>query len=149
MQVCDETSGLESLFEGVTVKPAVLHGDLWSGNIGGCQGQPCIYDPATYYGHHEAEWGMSWCASLGPSFWKGYRELIPEEPGFAQRRILYELYHKVRIPFLIALKSVVPFDKVYSVLDCFCIPIYLMVFECGSSIITTFLAAATTTMPAH
>ena len=94
-QVCDETSGLESLFEGVTVKPAVLHGDLWSGNIGGCQGQPCIYDPATYYGHHEAEWGMSWCASLGPSFWKGYRELIPEEPGFAQRRILYELYHKL------------------------------------------------------
>ena len=28
---------------------------------GGCEGEPCIYDPATYYGHHEAEWGMSWC----------------------------------------------------------------------------------------
>ena len=30
------------------------------GEAGGCEGQPCIYDPATYYGHHEAEWGMSW-----------------------------------------------------------------------------------------
>lgn len=33
-------------------------GDLWSGNIAAADGQPCIFDPATYYGHHEAEWGM-------------------------------------------------------------------------------------------
>lgn len=36
-------------------------GDLWSGNIAAVEGQPAIFDPATYYGHHEAEWGMSWC----------------------------------------------------------------------------------------
>eukprot|EP00965_Chrysotila_dentata_P124002 4098844-Pleurochrysis_carterae.AAC.2 len=39
--------------------------------------------------------GMSWCASLGPSFWEGYRELIPKDPGFADRAVLYELYHKL------------------------------------------------------
>jgi fructosamine-3-kinase len=38
----------------------VLHGDLWSGNIGSVDGQPSIFDPAVYYGHSEAEFGMSW-----------------------------------------------------------------------------------------
>ena len=35
------------------VQPAVLHGDLWSGNIGSADGQPTVFDPAVYYGHHE------------------------------------------------------------------------------------------------
>lgn len=35
------------------MKPSVLHGDLWSGNIGSVNGKPCIFDPAVYYGHHE------------------------------------------------------------------------------------------------
>ena len=77
------------------MKPATLHGDLWSGNIAGVRGEPAIFDPASYYGHHEAEWGMSWCASLGPKFWEGYRALIPEDRGFKQREPLYELYHKL------------------------------------------------------
>ena len=45
------------------MKPSVLHGDLWSGNIAAVDGKPCIFDPAVYYGHHEAEWGMSWHAA--------------------------------------------------------------------------------------
>ena len=89
------TNDLRSLFEGVEVRPSVLHGDLWSGNVAAVGGEPCIFDPASYYGHHEAEWGMSWCASLGPAFWEGYRELIPEDSGFRKRRALYELYHKL------------------------------------------------------
>ncbi len=90
------TDGLASLFEGVEVKPSVLHGDLWSGNIGGVgDGEPAIFDPAVYYGHHEAEWGMSWCASFPPLFWKGYREIIPKDDGFDERAVLYELYHKL------------------------------------------------------
>lgn len=31
---------LESLFNGVEVKPSVLHGDLWSGNMASVQGTP-------------------------------------------------------------------------------------------------------------
>lgn len=42
----------------------MLHGDLWSGNIGSVGGQPSVFDPAVYYGHSEAEFGMSWCAVL-------------------------------------------------------------------------------------
>lgn len=94
-QVLEATDDLRALFEGVEVKPSVLHGDLWSGNIASVGGEPCIFDPATYYGHHEAEWGMSWCASLGPDFWAGYRELIPKDKGFEKREVLYELYHKL------------------------------------------------------
>jgi protein-ribulosamine 3-kinase len=55
-------ANLEVLFEGVEVRPSVLHGDLWSGNMAYVDGKPAIFDPATYYGHHEAEFGMSWCA---------------------------------------------------------------------------------------
>ena len=56
---------------GFAIAPSILHGDLWSDNIGavvvvggggGGRAEPAIYDPACYYGHHEAEWGMSWCA---------------------------------------------------------------------------------------
>ena len=74
------------------IAPSILHGDLWSGNVASAEGAPCIFDPACYFGHHEAEWGMSWCASLGPEFWSGYRELVPEAPKFRTRRPLYEAY---------------------------------------------------------
>ena len=81
--------------EDEVIKPCILHGDLWSGNIGTAAGAPSVFDPACYYGHHEAEWGMSWCASLGSGFWAGYRELIPEAPKFRMRRPLYEAYHQL------------------------------------------------------
>ena len=75
------------------VRPSILHGDLWSGNSASVGGEPCVFDPACYYGHHEAEFGMSWCAGFASSFWKGYRSLIPEAPGFDERAQIYQLYH--------------------------------------------------------
>ncbi|XP_021904502.1 protein-ribulosamine 3-kinase, chloroplastic, partial [Carica papaya] len=58
------------LFENVVIEPCLLHGDLWSGNISSDKnGEPVILDPACYYGHHEAEFGMSWCAGFGASFY--------------------------------------------------------------------------------
>eukprot|EP00978_Attheya_sp_CCMP212_P003550 scaffold7454_cov53-Attheya_sp.AAC.6 len=86
---------LGALFEGIDVRPSLLHGDLWSGNIGSADGKPTIYDPATYWGHHEAEWGMSWCASFGRGFWDGYRSVIPEDEGFQDRKPLYDAYHQL------------------------------------------------------
>ncbi|KAG2491705.1 hypothetical protein HYH03_009868 [Edaphochlamys debaryana] len=86
-------SRLGSLFEGVEVRPSVLHGDLWSGNIGAVGEEPAVFDPATYYGHHEAEFGMSWCAGFSPEFYRAYHELIPRAPGFEARADLYRLYH--------------------------------------------------------
>lgn len=50
---------LDALFDDIEIRPSLLHGDLWSGNIGTAEGNPSIFDPATYWGHHEAEWGVS------------------------------------------------------------------------------------------
>ena len=87
---------LESFFEGVEVRPSILHGDLWSGNISGLRGGRgvTIFDPATYYGHHEAEFGMSWCASFNGDFWRAYRRHVPKDEGFESRLRIY----KVRAP---------------------------------------------------
>lgn len=52
-----------------------------------------IFDPACYYGHSEAEWGMSWCAGFGGAFWEGYRSVLQPAPGFEARKDLYTLYH--------------------------------------------------------
>ncbi|MED6180955.1 hypothetical protein PIB30_014934 [Stylosanthes scabra] len=82
------------LFENVVIEPCLLHGDLWSGNISSDKnGEPVILDPACYYGHSEAEFGMSWCAGFGASFYNGYFEVMPKQPGFQERRDLYMLYH--------------------------------------------------------
>ncbi|KIZ07941.1 hypothetical protein MNEG_0014 [Monoraphidium neglectum] len=76
-----------------SIRPSILHGDLWSGNVSSSGGRPVIFDPATYYGHAEAEWGMSWCAGFSGAFWQGYFEVAPKAPLFDQRRDLYTLYH--------------------------------------------------------
>ncbi|KAK7274615.1 hypothetical protein RIF29_15711 [Crotalaria pallida] len=82
------------LFDNVVVEPCLLHGDLWSGNISSDKnGEPVILDPACYYGHSEAEFGMSWCAGFGGSFYNSYFEVMPKQPGFEKRRDLYMLYH--------------------------------------------------------
>ncbi|KAF8062042.1 protein-ribulosamine 3-kinase [Scenedesmus sp. PABB004] len=88
---------LEVFFEDIAgdIRPSVLHGDLWSGNIAGVGpgGAPAIFDPATYYGHHEAEFGMSWCAGLSADFWASYRAVLPPAPLAEKRKELYLLYH--------------------------------------------------------
>ncbi|UPQ97484.1 fructosamine/ketosamine-3-kinase [Chloropicon primus] len=88
---------LDEVFSPVagSVRPSILHGDLWSGNVAADRaGNPVIYDPACYYGHHEAEFGMSWCASFTDRFWGAYEDVVPKEPaGYGERRQLYQLYH--------------------------------------------------------
>ncbi|KAK4371963.1 hypothetical protein RND71_007347 [Anisodus tanguticus] len=85
---------LGPLFKNVVKEPCLLHGDLWSGNITyDKDGEPVILDPTCYFGHNEAEFGMSWCAGFGGDFYKAYFEVMPEQPGFDQRRDLYMLYH--------------------------------------------------------
>lgn len=49
--------------QGRTIKPSLLHGDLWIGNVATnkATGQPVIFDSSAYYGHHECEF----CLFLG------------------------------------------------------------------------------------
>ncbi|KAM0814800.1 putative Fructosamine kinase-domain-containing protein [Seiridium cardinale] len=46
--------------EGRSVKPTLIHGDLWDGNIGvdANTGDPWIFDSAVYYAHNEMELGI-------------------------------------------------------------------------------------------
>jgi len=49
--------------DGRTVKPCLIHGDLWEGNIGTCleTGNVYIFDSGAYYAHNEMEIGMWRC----------------------------------------------------------------------------------------
>jgi len=74
---------------------SLLHGDLWGGNQGAnSQGNPVIYDPACYYGDHEADLAMmELFSSPGKHFFDAYNEVFPTDEGYFQRRELYNLYH--------------------------------------------------------
>ncbi len=53
-----------------------------------------IYDPACYYGDHEAELAMmELFGSPGQRFFETYQELFPIDRGYRLRRELYNLYH--------------------------------------------------------
>jgi len=84
-----------SFFKGITVYPSLLHGDLWSGNTATDQsGEPVVFDPAPYYGHHEADFGiLLMFGGFSSDFYTGYRQLIPMDPGFHERQAGYQLYH--------------------------------------------------------
>ena len=75
--------------------PSLLHGDLWSGNVMPDRfGNPMLIDPAVYVGHHEADLAMTELfGGFSPAFYDAYCEIIPHNPGYAQRRDIYNLYH--------------------------------------------------------
>ncbi len=74
---------------------SILHGDLWSGNLAyDLTGQPVIYDPAVYFGDREADLAMTELfGGFGNRFYAAYRESWPLPPGYATRKVLYNLYH--------------------------------------------------------
>ncbi|EPQ30104.1 uncharacterized protein PFL1_02221 [Pseudozyma flocculosa PF-1] len=79
------------------ISPAVLHGDLWSGNVGedAASGEPVIFDPSSYYGHNEAELGiMHMFGGFTNDFFEAYHAVLPRcQPYYDERIKLYELYH--------------------------------------------------------
>ncbi len=86
---------LAALFDDYRPRPALLHGDLWSGNwAADPAGRPVIYDPACYYGDHEADLAMmELFGSPGERFFSVYQECYAIDPGYSLRRDLYNLYH--------------------------------------------------------
>jgi fructosamine-3-kinase len=75
--------------------PALIHGDLWSGNLHVApDGRPALIDPATYFAHREAELGMmALFGGFAPRVWEAYQEAFPLAKGWRSRLDLYELYH--------------------------------------------------------
>lgn len=82
-------------FENYQPLPALLHGDLWSGNwSGGPEGRPVIFDPASYYGDHESDLAMmTLFGSPSALFFDAYKAVFPIDSGYARRALLYNLYH--------------------------------------------------------
>jgi len=77
------------------IKPSLLHGDLWSGNFNSdLDGNPVIFDPASYYGHNEADLGIArMFGGFDKSFWDTYHSRIPKTQNYQKRAYLYELHH--------------------------------------------------------
>ena len=75
-------------------RPALVHGDLWSGNLlVDEQGGPAVIDPAAHYGLREAEIAFTYLfGGFEEPFYQAYQEAFPLEPGFADRMPLYNLY---------------------------------------------------------
>lgn len=75
-------------------KPSLLHGDLWSGNVmTASNGDPCLIDPATYYGHREMEIAFTRLfGGFDQVFYDSYQEAYPMENGFDHRQDVYNLY---------------------------------------------------------
>ena len=88
-------SKLDSLIGGSIEKPALVHGDLWSGNwLCDDRNQPALIDPAVYYGNRESEFGMTTLfGGLPEQFYSAYNEAWPMESGWQDRVAIYRLYH--------------------------------------------------------
>lgn len=74
---------------------SLLHGDLWGGNwlVSG-DGRPALIDPAVYYGHREADIAFTELFGGFPAeFYRAYQSAWPLEPGYRERRDIYNLYH--------------------------------------------------------
>ncbi len=76
-------------------RPSLLHGDLWGGNyMVGSDGEAWLIDPAAYVGCNEADLAMTELFGGFPqAFYASYEEALPLQPGYADRRDLYNLYH--------------------------------------------------------
>jgi fructosamine-3-kinase len=99
----DWNDALEALYRRLpdmlpeTPEASVLHGDLWKGNfMVTAEGDPAIIDPATYYGHREADLAMTELfGGYQDRFYDAYRGAWPLEPGYDTRKEVYNLYHLI------------------------------------------------------
>lgn len=88
-------AALPDFFSNYTPKASLLHGDLWNGNLSfDTDGNPVIYDPATYYGDREADIAMTELfGGFNADFYATYNAIEPLDAGYKTRKTLYNLYH--------------------------------------------------------
>ncbi len=94
-----ETRYFDSLFNALhniipVEKPALIHGDLWSGNyMVTAGGSPCLVDPAVYYGHREADIAMTQLfGGFQQEFYGAYNQAWPMEKDWQKRMDIFNLY---------------------------------------------------------
>ena len=86
---------MSAFFREYVPEASLLHGDLWSGNIGFLgDGEPVIFDPAVYFGDRETDIAMSELfGGFDGTFYQAYQSEWPLDRGFHTRKHLYNLYH--------------------------------------------------------
>ncbi|MBT1703069.1 fructosamine kinase family protein [Chryseosolibacter indicus] len=75
-------------------RPALIHGDLWSGNLMVDEnGNPCLIDPAVCYANREADLAMTTLfGGFDVSYVNEYNTVYPLPPGYKERLEIYKLY---------------------------------------------------------
>jgi protein-ribulosamine 3-kinase len=96
----DEHKVYEKLLEKVLLllpqhsAPALIHGDLWSGNYMQTNKGPALIDPASCYADREMEMGiMTMFGGFSQKFYGAYNEVYPLPADWKGRNSLYQLYH--------------------------------------------------------
>ena len=74
--------------------PALLHGDLWQGNLLCNENyNPVLIDPAIYYGHKEIDLAMLFLFGNVPDeAFAEYELIYPIEKGWKERMDISQLY---------------------------------------------------------
>jgi len=76
------------------IKPALLHGDLWSGNVLFSDNKVWLIDPAVYWGDSEADMAMTALFGGFPkAFYQAYHQGLPQSADYSLKKICYNLYH--------------------------------------------------------
>ncbi|KAH4029372.1 protein-ribulosamine 3-kinase [Parastagonospora nodorum] len=83
--------------EGRTVKPSLIHGDLWGGNVGtdARTGEVYIFDASSYYAHHEMEvaiWRYVPNTFIGTGV---YLEEYIAQMGFSEPKVQFDDRHRL------------------------------------------------------
>lgn len=53
-----------------------------------------VFDPASFYGHSEFDLAIAGIfGGFNSQFYNSYFEVIPKEPGYEGRQLLYQLFH--------------------------------------------------------
>lgn len=86
---------IPEILAGSEEEPALLHGDLWGGNVMTNEtGEPVLIDPAVYYGHRESDIAMTMLfGGFDQQFYESYNRHYPLAKGWESRLDLYKLYH--------------------------------------------------------
>lgn len=78
---------------GPETAPTLLHGDAQQNNFISMEAGAVVIDPAVYYGNAEMDLAyIDYFQPVPQDVFAGYREILPIDPGFRERRDLWRIY---------------------------------------------------------